>query len=164
MSHHLEEIYLTAELECKNGNYTEAFKLYHEILQEDPTSASAHNSLGWMYKTQFDDYLRAETHYRTAIKANPAYPHAYWNLCYLLTDMERYDEAYKLLKLCESVNTLDKSLLKLRLGILEEQKGDFKQAIKRYKEGLLCAMSDERLEELKKLIERCEYKQSITMP
>ena len=47
---HSEELYLEAEADIKNNNYAEAFKKFESILYEEPDSAPAHNSLGWLYK------------------------------------------------------------------------------------------------------------------
>ena len=54
MNANSEELYLEAEADIKNNNYAEAFKKYESILYEEPDSAPAHNSMGWLYKTQFD--------------------------------------------------------------------------------------------------------------
>ena len=66
MNANSEELYLEAEADIKNNNYAEAFKKYESILYEEPDSAPAHNSMGWLYKTQFDDYAKAENHFSTA--------------------------------------------------------------------------------------------------
>jgi tetratricopeptide (TPR) repeat protein len=63
MNANSEELYLEAEADIKNNHYAEAFKKYESILYEEPDSAQAHNSMGWLYKTQFDDYAKAENHF-----------------------------------------------------------------------------------------------------
>ena len=63
MNTNMEELYLEAEADIKNNNYAEAFKKYESILYDEPSSAPAHNSLGWLYKTQLDDYGKAENHF-----------------------------------------------------------------------------------------------------
>lgn len=161
MTQNADELYLTAEAEYKNGNYTEALRLYFEVLNEEPDCAPAHNSIGWIYKTQFDDYPKAERHYHAAISANPMYPHAYWSLTYLLTDLERFAEVEQLMKRCEQIPSVDKSMIQQRLGIIAELKGDFQQAVNCYKKSLLLTISDERVDEMRKNIERCEYKISL---
>jgi tetratricopeptide (TPR) repeat protein len=74
MNANSEELYLEAEADIKNNNYAEAFKKYESILYEEPDSAQAHNSMGWLYKTQFDDYAKAENHFQTASNAIPYIP------------------------------------------------------------------------------------------
>ena len=86
MTTNSEELYLEAEADIKNNNYSEAFKKYESILYEEPDSAPAHNSMGWLYKTQFDDYAKAENHFQTAVKCDPLYPHSYFHIAALLMD------------------------------------------------------------------------------
>lgn len=161
MNQHSEETYLQAEQEIRNNNYAEAFRLLNEVLSEDPTAAPAHNSMGWLYKTQFDDYERAENHYLAAIRYDQHYPHAYWNLCYLYTDLERFDDVYELLKKCERIPSLDKSMVAYRKGVMEENRSNITGAIDLYRQAITQTLSDDRIEELKKQIERCEYKLSV---
>ncbi len=156
-----EELYLEAENAIKNNDFVSAKRNFEEILQDDPTNACTHNSLGWLYKTQFDDYKTAENHYRAAIRYAPDYPHAYWNLVYLLTDLERWDELKDLLNQCIKIPTIDKSLVYCRLGIMDELKEQFEKAIKHYQKGILLCINDERLEELKKNMDRCEFKMTL---
>jgi tetratricopeptide (TPR) repeat protein len=65
------EIYLEAENDVINKNYVEAFRKYESILFDEPGNAATHNSLGWIYKTQMDDYANAENHYKAAINGDP---------------------------------------------------------------------------------------------
>jgi tetratricopeptide (TPR) repeat protein len=103
MNTRTEELYLEGESAIKNGNILEAKQTYETILLDDPQCYYAHNSLGWIYKTQFDDYKKAENHYKAAIRFGPTYPHAYYNLIYLLTDLERFEELEHFLKGCLQV-------------------------------------------------------------
>src|ERR1700759_5738246 len=104
-----EELYLEAEADIKNNHYAEAFKKYESILYEEPDSAPAHNSMGWLYKTQIDDYAKAENHFQTAIKCDPLYPHSYFHIAALLMDMERFDELRQHLDKWLRERTKDKS-------------------------------------------------------
>ncbi len=158
MNQNADELYLTAEAEYKNSNFTEALRLYFEVLSEEPDCAPAHNSIGWIYRTQFDDYPKAERYYQMAIKANPTYPHSYWSLVYLLTDLERNEEVRQLMKRCQSIPSIDKSMIQQRLAVLSELEGNFNDAVGYYKKSILLTINDERIEELRKCIERCEYK------
>src|SRR5258708_12489036 len=92
MTTNSEELYLEAEADIKNNNYAEAFKKYESILYDEPSSAPAHNSLGWLYKTQFDDYAKAENHFLTAMRGDSLYPHPYFHLAPLLMYMKKFNE------------------------------------------------------------------------
>ena len=56
--------------------------------------------MGWLYKTQFDDYAKAENHFSTAVKCDPLYPHSYFHIAALLMDMERIEELTRHLDRC----------------------------------------------------------------
>lgn len=161
MNSKTEDLYLEGENAIKNGNIAEAKQLYESILLDDPQCCYAHNSLGWIYKSQFDDYEKAENHYRAAIKFGPHYPHSYYNLFHIMTEMERFEELSTYLKECLHIAILDKTLIYNRLGIIEEFKGEFAKAIEYYKKAIKICLNDEKIEDLKKNIARCEYKSDL---
>lgn len=158
MNTHTEELYLEAEQAIKNNDFITAKRNYEEMLQEEPTNACAHNSLGWLYKTQFDEYVKAENHYNAAIKYEPNYPHSYWNLAYLYTDLERWDDLRKLMNGCLSVSSVDKSSIHNRLAIMEELIGNFEVAKEHYESAIYLCVNNDKIEEYKKDIERCSFK------
>lgn len=161
MNSHCEDLYLEAEQAIRNSDYVTAKRNYDEILQEEPTSACAHNSLGWLYKTQFDDYIKAEKHYKAAIRYEPNYPHPYWHLADLYSELERWDDLLKLLQQCLTIPVLDKSILYNRFGIMEELSGNFAAARNHYTRSLLFCLNNEKLEDYKKDLERCDYKMGL---
>ncbi len=161
MTHRLEELYLEGEQAIKNGDFVEALHKLEEMLNEDPQSCRAHNSLGWLYKTQLDDYDRAETHYKMCIKYAPNYPHAYWNYVYLLTDLERFTEAVELMKHALGIPSVDKPSVHNRLGMIHEMQGMYEEAIGYYKQAIRLSLNSEFIEDSKRNIERCEYKISL---
>ena len=161
MNTNTEELYLEAEADIKNNNYAEAFKKYESILYDEPSSAPAHNSLGWLYKTQFDDYGKAENHFQTAMKADPLYPHPYFHLAALLMDMERFDELNRHLEKCLTIRTIEKSWVYGRYALVEEQKLNFDKAIYYSERAILSSQNDEKIKDYKLDIERCEMKMGI---
>jgi tetratricopeptide (TPR) repeat protein len=160
---HSEELYLEAEADIKNNNYAEAFRKYESILYEEPDSAPAHNSLGWLYKTQFDDYAKAENHFLTAMKCDYLYPHSYFHLAALFMDMERFDELRNFLEKCLRIRTIDKSWVYGRFGLMEELKLDFDKAILNFEKAILASQNDEKIKDYKQDIERCNMKMQINM-
>ena len=161
MNTQMEELYLEAEADIKNNNYAEAFKKYESILYDEPDSAPAHNSLGWLYKTQFDDYAKAENHFLTAMKGDPLYPHPYFHLAALLTDMERYDELNRHLEKCLNVRTIEKSWVYGRYALIEEIKMNFEKAMHGFEKAILSSQNDEKIKDYKQDIERCQMKMEI---
>jgi tetratricopeptide (TPR) repeat protein len=161
MNTNSEELYLEAEADIKNNNYAEAFKKYESILYEEPDSAPAHNSMGWLYKTQFDDYAKAENHFLTAMKYDPLYPHSYFHIAALFMDMERIGELTQHLEKCLRVRTIDKSWVYGRYALMEETKMDYDKAIYYFEMAILASQSDEKIKDFRQDIERCRMKMEI---
>jgi tetratricopeptide (TPR) repeat protein len=161
MNANSEELYLEAEQDIKNNHYADAFKKYESILYDEPDCAQAHNSLGWLYKTQFDDYTKAENHFLTAIKYDPLYPHSYFHMAALLMDMERFDELGLHLERCLSVRTVDKSWVYGRFALAEELKQHYEKAIFYFEKAILASQHDEKIKDYRQDIERCEMKTGI---
>ena len=161
MNSQLVEIYLDAENDVRNNNYTEAFKKYDSILFDEPGNAATHNSLGWIYKTQMDNYSKAENHYLAAIKSEPDYPYAYTNYCILLMDQERFTDLEKLIQKALKIPTTDKAQLYYRLALANEIQLKFEEAISFYEKAILFSLSDEKIKSFREDITRIEEKKQI---
>ena len=161
MTSRIEETYLEAEADIRNNNYHEAFQKFENILYEDPSFAPAHNSIGWIYKTQFDNYEMAETHFIAAMKIDPQYPHSYFHLASILIDLERYNELKKHLDKCLKISTIDKAWVYYRMGMLEEIKGNYDKAIREYKTAILNCFNNDKIKSYQADIERCKTKAAI---
>ena len=161
MNTHSEGLYLEAEADIKNNNFAEAFSKYESILYEEPDSAPAHNSLGWLYKTQFDDYSKAENHFTTAIKCDPLYPHSYFHIAALYMDMERFDELNQHLERCLRIRTIDKSWVYGRYALSEELRQNYDKAVFYFEKAILASQNDEKIKDYRNDIERVEMKREI---
>lgn len=157
------EIYLEAENDVVNKNYVEAFRKYESILFDEPGNAATHNSLGWIYKTQMDDYVNAENHYKAAINGDPSYPHSYLNYMILLMDLERYKDLQTLAKRASKVEAVDKAWIQHRLGLVEELQLQFEQAISLFEKAILYTLNDEKIKSYKEDIARCEEKRELLL-
>jgi len=161
MTNRFEELYLEAEADIRNSSYHDAFLKYESILYEEPGYAPAHNSMGWIYKTQFDNYEKAKMHFQAAMNSNPLYPHPYFHLAALLVDLERFDELKKHLEKCLKINTIDKAWVYYRYGMLDEISGEYGNAIKNYQSAILHCFSNDKIKDYQADIERCKTKQEI---
>ena len=161
MTTQYEQTYLEAEADIRNNNYHEAFQKYETILYEEPGYAPAHNSIGWIFKTQFDNYEKAETHFQAAIQSDPLYPHPYFHYAGLLIDLDRFDELKKLLEKCLKVVTIDKAWVYYRYAMIEEINGNFTGAIKQYKTAILHCMNNDKIKDYQADVERCKTKEEI---
>ena len=158
MNGDFEEMYLSSEQAIKDGDLIRAKQLIEHMLAEDPTSAIVHNSMGWFYRVQFEDYKKAEMHYKAAIKFNPDYPHAYWNYAFLLQELERYGDLESLMNRCLSVPAINKSLVYNQLAEMHELQQRFERAVRYYKEAIKRSVKSDQIDQYWESIKRCEEK------
>lgn len=158
MNSNLEEIYLEAEADIRNSNYAEAFKKYETLLYDEPGNAPILNSLGWLYKTQLDNFEKAENYFKAAIKSEPLYPHPYFHLASLYADMEKFDDLKQHLENCLRVPTIEKSWVFAKFGLVEELGLHFEEAISFYEKAILISCIKEKIADYKLDIERCREK------
>lgn len=161
MTTQAEQTYLEAEADIRNSNYHEAFQKYESILYEEPGFAPAHNSLGWIFRTQFDNYEKAEMHLKAAIQADPLYPHPYFHLAGLYIDLEKFDELKSLLDKSLTIVTIDKAWVYYRFGMMQEIQSQYESAIAFYKKAIINSISNDKIKDYQADIERCTTKQSI---
>jgi tetratricopeptide (TPR) repeat protein len=161
MTSKAEELYLEAEADIRNSNYHDAFQKHESIIYEEPDFAPAHNSIGWLYKTQFDSYEKAEMHFKAAMKSNPLYPHPYFHLATLYIDLERIEDLKKHLEQCLKVVTVEKAWIYYRYAMIDEMKGRYDQAVKQYQKAILHCFSNDKIREYQADIERCKTKKGI---
>jgi tetratricopeptide (TPR) repeat protein len=157
----VDELYLESEADIKNNEYTEAFKKCEAILYEEPDHAPAHNSMGWIFKTQFDDYARAENHFLMAMKMAPLYPHPYFHYATLLTDLERWEDLDLHLSFCNEIATLDKCWIHSKRAGMYELLQNFNDALKYYEQAILFSLNDDKIKTYREDIERCSLKREI---
>lgn len=162
MTTSFEQLYLEAEADIRGSNYHEAFQKYESILYEEPDFAPAHNSMGWIFKTQFDNYQKAEMHFKAAIQADNLYPHPYFHLASIYIDLEKFDDLKKLLDKCLGIITIEKSWVHYRFGLMNEFKGNYDEAIKEYRQAIVFCMNNDKIKEYQADIERCKMKIEIT--
>lgn len=161
MNTRTEELYLEAEADIRSSNFHEAFRKYEEILYEEPDYAPAHNSLGWIYKTQFENFQKAEVHFKAAIASDPLYPHPYFHMASILVELERFEELREFLDRCLGIRTLDKSWVYFRYGMVAELRGQFSEAMDWYRKALLQTMNNDKVRDYQTDIERCQTKMNI---
>lgn len=155
---YIEELFLEADRAFDDGNLAEGKKILEEILSEEPSFGKAHNHLGWLYKTKYQDFRLAEKHFKLAIKFEPEYPATYINYAYLLRDLVRLDEMEVLLNKALKVEATNKCALYDEFGSLFELRGDFKKAIFYYRKAIQLSLNDKVIEDLRNHIKRCRKK------
>lgn len=157
----IEELFIRADKAIDKGNIAEGKKMLEMLIQEEPSFGRAHNHLGWIYKTKYNDFEQAEKHYNLAIKFESKYPHSYINYAVLLREMHRFEEARQILKKTLSVPGINKTAVFDEYGSLYELEGKYNLAIKNYKKAISFCLVDSVMEDLKNSIRRCKYKNGL---
>jgi len=63
-----EDLFQLADRDIKDGYIERGHESLINILKDNPSFGKAHNHLGWMYETKFQDYVKAEEHYKKALE------------------------------------------------------------------------------------------------
>jgi len=154
----LEQYVLDAESAFEQQEYLQGRELLERALEEEPTYGKAHNHLGWLYLFQLNEFEKAETHLKLALKYAAGYSAPYKHMSSLLFDAKRLDEHEKLLQEARKVAGITNSFIYNDLGRNEEVRGRYRHAIKQYKLGIRWSMDQEEIIVLKENIRRCRDK------
>ncbi len=128
----VEEYFLKVDKFFAEGEFAQAKELLEEILTIEPDYGRAHNHLGWVYFVKFDDYTRAEYHFKLAMKYAPDYPAAWMNYVYLLNEINDADKLVKLIPKAMKVEGINKASLFNELARSCELNGFLDEAVKNY--------------------------------
>ena len=158
---HLTDQFFAADQLIKEGKIAEAMQVLTDIIAEDPAFGRAHNHLGWIYETKYQDYNRAEQHYKAAMQFSPEYMASYYNYAYLLSTMQRHEELTKHLDKALKIPGINLSTIYCEYGVMYELQGKLDEAIKAYKESIKYTLDTKEIERISGFIERCKQKKNI---
>jgi Tfp pilus assembly protein PilF len=157
----LEEKFLSADKLIGENSLSEAAKILEEILEEAPDYGKAHNHMGWLFETKFKNLARAEEHYRLALKFSPDYTAAYYNYCYLLSTLRKFDELEKVLEHAIRVSGISYATIYNEYGMLREIQGKLDDAIHYFKLHIKNSFDGKSIETAADSIKRCERKKLL---
>ncbi len=157
----IEEKFLQADQLISDNRLSDAAKLLEAILAEAPDFGKAHNHMGWLFETKFKNYTRAEEHYRLALKFSPDYTSAYYNYCYLLSSLRRYDELEIMLNRAIKVNGISYATIYNEYGLMREMQGYLDDAIHYFKLHIKNSFDTKSIESAAESIRRCERKKQL---
>lgn len=157
----LEEKFLQADQLIGENKLSEAAKMLEDILSEAPDFGKAHNHLGWLFETKFKNYVRAEEHYRLALKFSPDYSAAYYNYCYLLSALRKFDELEHLLQNAIRVSGISYATIYNEYGLMREMQGSLDDAIHYFKLHIKNSFDQKTIETAAESIKRCERKKQL---
>lgn len=157
----IEEKFLQADQLIGEARLSEAAKMLEDILVEAPDFGKAHNHMGWLFETKFKNLVRAEEHYRLALKFSPDYTAAYYNYCYLLSSLRKFDELEKLLERAISVSGISYATLYNEYGLMREMQGKLNDAIHYFRLHIKNSFDAKSIETAADSIKRCERKKEL---
>jgi Tfp pilus assembly protein PilF len=157
----IEEKFLQADQLISESKLSEAAKMLENILEEAPDFGKAHNHMGWLYETKFKNLTRAEEHYRLALKFSPDYTAAYYNYCYLLSSLRKFDELEKLLELAIGISGISYATLYNEYGLMREMQGELDDAIHYFKLHIKNSFDGKTIDTAADSIKRCERKKEL---
>jgi len=105
------------------GDYAYAKKIFEELLKADSTNKFAHYNLGYIAQTQDRDDTEATKHYEAALKTDPEYGPALYNLAIIKTANGDDAGAILLYQRAGTANPSDANT-QLNLGLLLYKTGD----------------------------------------
>jgi Tfp pilus assembly protein PilF len=157
----IEEKFLHADQLIAENKLSEAAKLLEDILAEAPDFGKAHNHMGWLFETKFKNLARAEEHYRLALKFSSDYAAAYYNYCYLLSSLRKFDELEELLKRAIGVSGISYATLYNEYGLMREMQGNLDDAIHYFRLHIKNSFDGKSIETAAESIRRCERKKEL---
>lgn len=153
-----DQLFFEADNKIKQGLFAEAKTLFEKAIAVHPQHGRSHNHLGWLYETKYQDFTKAEEHYKKAIEYAPEYPAGYSNYAVLLSTLERYEELQKHLEKALTVPGINKETMYNEYGIMYERQGKLNEAIEAYTKALNYSLTEQGVTGYKNAIARCKTK------
>lgn len=147
-----------ADQAIDNGQYEEARKWFVKGLFEEPGHAKLHFRLAYHYHYNLLNKAEAERHYWLAIRFQADYKNAFDNLADLYLENDKYDGLENLMSKALKVEGFNKTFVYENMGKVAEAKGQFSKAIAYYRKGLMQALDNYDVDDLKDHIKRNKYK------
>lgn len=157
----LDDKFFEADQLIKENRIADAKQMLLEIIAEAPDHGMSHNHLGWIYETKYNDYVRAENHYKAALEMTPGYVAVYYNYAILLSTLGKYEEMEKLLERALTTPGINKATIYNEYGIMREAQGRYAEAITSYQNYIRHLYDNKLIETAQASIQRCKTKMEI---
>lgn len=154
----LERYVLDAEQAFEQQEYLQGKEFLEYALAEEPTYGKAHSHMGWLYLYHLNDYEKAESHLRLALKYAAKYSGVYQHMASLLFDAKRLTEHESLLEVAQQIPGVPSSFIFNDLGRNREVQGKYKEAIRFYKDGIKWSLDTNEINLIRDNIRRCKEK------
>ena len=158
------EKYLTeAEQLIYDNRVNEGIELLSNLLYDEPGYGFLHNHLGWAYMYYTPDVAKAELHLKFAIKFDGEYPAPFIHMGNLMIRTNRYAEAIEYLEQGVQKPTASRVVFLEAMGQAYELQGNFRQAIKVYREAMMASVVDHEVTNMTNHVARCRKKRWAAM-
>ena len=158
----LEKYMADAERLIYESKVDEGLALLNNLLYDEPGYASLHNHLGWAYLYYTADIVRAETHFKAAMKFDLEFAPPYLHLGVLYMRNGKYEDALTFLESGLKKPNANRIALLENIAQAYELRAEYGQAIKAYKEAAKSSVVSFEVNNLMDGIKRCRKKR-LTM-
>lgn len=154
----MESCMASAEHMIYDGRVEEGLNVLNKLLYEEPGYGPLHNHLGWAYMYYANDALKAEMHFRMAMHFAPEYAPAYLHVGMLLNRAARYAEAIEYFRAGLAKPEANRTALLEGIAHAYEVQGEYRQAVRIYKEAATSSVVDTEVDRMLKAVSRCRRK------
>ncbi len=158
----IEKYMADAERLIYNYQIEEGLEALNTLLYDEPGYGSLHNHIGWAYMYYTSDTAKAERHLKLAIYFDAGYMAPYLHLGKLYIQACRYKEALDSLKVGLTKQNANRVAFLESIAHAYELKGEYRNAIKTYKEALASTVGVE-ITNLMDGIKRCRKKRLVML-
>ncbi|MEK6155434.1 tetratricopeptide repeat protein [Flavobacteriaceae bacterium 3-367] len=151
-------IYLFKALDAYPYNLEEAIEALNYALSYDAKNVQALYLMGKIYTEQLGEFETAKSCFSEALASGLDWPKIYPAYIRTLVLNEDYEEAQKLLDFAIVRKATDKGALYFYQGLLKEVQGEFKEAIKAYKQAKRHGLNNEFIRRVEEEISRVKGK------
>ena len=159
----MEKYLMDAEGLILDEQVDEGLAVLNSLLYDEPGYGSLHNHLGWAYFYHTEDLVRAELHLKMAIQFDESFATPYLHLGMLYIKGHRYKEAIHCLQSGLTKADSNRVALLQNLAQAHELLGQWRKAIRTYKEALAATVAAYEADALMMGIKRCRRKRIVLM-
>ena len=152
-----------AESMVMEGRVEEALNVMNNLLFDEPGYAPLHNYLGWTYMYHANNLALADLHFRTALRFAPDFAPPYIHMGDLLIRGGRYAEAIEFVRAGLTKPEAIRTVLMETMAQAYEMLGDYRKAIRAYKEAAMASVVDFEVNRMLTSAKRCRKKRLAMM-
>ena len=131
------------------------------VIAADDEHAGAHCLMGQIYNEQLDDFEQAEYYYRMTLYLDKNYTPVYYQYAKLLIELDRFEEALKIIDIGLKVSGIDAANLIYLKGILYEKFEMYTTAKEYFTEAKKKCFNNTFMEAMDESIKRVKDKEKL---